>query len=98
MAENYVAQILYAKNKELYYWQVSNQYEVDFVINLEGDIIPIEIKASDKVTSKSLNHYIKRYQPKYAIRISTKNFGFENQIKSIPLYASHLIGGNKCKD
>lgn len=98
MAENYVAQILYSKNKELYYWQVSNQYEVDFVINLEGDIIPIEVKASDNVTSKSLNQYIKRYQPKYAIRISTKNFGFENQIKSIPLYASHLIGGNKCKD
>ena len=51
----------------------------------------IEVKASDNITSKSLNSYIKKYNPKYSIRISTKNFGFENNIKSIPLYAAFLI-------
>ena len=91
MAENYVAQILYAKTREIYYWQLGSMYEVDFLINDEGDIIPIEVKASDNVTSKSLNYYIQRYKPKYSIRISTKNFGFENNIKSIPLYAAHLL-------
>lgn len=35
--------------------------------------------------------YIKKYNPKYSIRVSTKNFGFENNIKSIPLYAAFLI-------
>ena len=40
---------------------------------------------------KSLNEYIKKYNPKYSIRISTKNFGFENNIKSIPLYAVFCI-------
>lgn len=34
---------------------------------------------------------MKRYNPKYGIRLSTKNFGFENNIKSIPLYAAFLI-------
>jgi len=91
MAENYVAQILYAKTREIYYWQLGSMYEVDFLINDEGDIIPIEVKASDNVTSKSLNYYIQRYKPKYSIRISTKNFGFQNNIKSIPLYAAHLL-------
>lgn len=91
LAENYVAQILNNKYKELYYWQLGSYYEVDFVINIEGDIIPVEVKASDNTTSRSLNYYIERYKPKYAIRISTKNFGFSNNIKSIPLYASHLI-------
>ena len=91
LAENYVAQILYAKNRELYYWQLGNMYEVDFLINVDGDIIPIEVKASDNVSSKSLNHYINKYKPKYSIRISSKNFGFENNIKSIPLYAAFLI-------
>lgn len=91
MAENYVAQILYAKTREIYYWQLGNMYEVDFLINVDGDIIPIEVKASDNVTSKSLNYYIGRYKPKYSVRISTKNFGFENNIKSIPLYAAHLL-------
>lgn len=91
LVENYVAQILNNKYKELYYWQLGSYYEVDFVINIDGDIIPVEVKASDNITSKSLNYYIERYKPKYAIRVSTKNFGFSNNIKSIPLYAVHLL-------
>lgn len=91
LAENYVAQVLYAKTRELYYWQLGSMYEVDFLINIEGNIIPIEVKASDNVSSKSLNYYIERYKPKYSVRISSKNFGFENNIKSIPLYAAHLL-------
>ncbi len=91
LAENYIAQILYSQKRELYYWQLGSMYEVDFLINLEGDIIPVEVKASDHTTSKSLNYYIDRYKPNYSIRISGKNFGFQNKIKSIPLYAAHLI-------
>lgn len=91
LAENYVAEILYAKNRDLHYWQLGSEYEVDFVINIEGDIIPIEVKAGNNTTSSSLNYYIKRFKPKYSIRISTKNFGYSNNIKSIPLYAAHLI-------
>ena len=52
----------------------------------------MKVKASDNTTSKSLFAYMSKYNPKYAIRISSKNFGFENNIKSIPLYAVHLIG------
>lgn len=89
--ENYIAENLYSKYKELYYWSLGNEYEVDFLINIDGDIIPIEVKSSDNTTSKSLNYYIKRFNPKFAIRLSTKNFGEINGIKSIPLYASFLI-------
>ena len=89
--ENYVAENLFSKYRELYYWALGSEYEVDFLININGDIIPIEVKASDNTTSKSLNYYIKRYRPKYSIRLSTKNFGEANGIKSIPLYASFLI-------
>lgn len=89
--ENYVAENLYSKYKELYFWSTDNMYEVDFLISIDGDIIPVEVKASNNTTSKSLNYYINRYKPKYNIRLSTKNFGEENGIKSIPLYASFLI-------
>ena len=89
--ENYIAENLYNKYKELYYWSVDNMYEVDFLINIEGSIVPVEVKVSDNTTSKSLNYYIKRNKPEYSIRLSTKNFGEENGIKSIPLYASYLI-------
>ena len=89
--ENYVAENLFSKYRELYYWTLGNMYEVDFLINIDGDIIPIEVKASDNTTSKSLKYYIGRHKPKYSIRLSSKNFGEANGIKSIPLYASFLI-------
>ncbi len=92
LVENYVAEVLYAKNRELFYWQIgSGMYEVDFLMNIEGDIIPIEVKSSDNTTSKSLNYYIQRYKPKYSIRISSKNFAYQNGIKCIPSYATHCI-------
>ena len=50
-----------------------------------------QIKCKLNIQSKSLNGYIKRFNPKYAIQISSKNFGFENGIKSVPLYAAFLI-------
>ena len=90
LTENYVACELYTKFRELYYY-IFSKYEIDFLIKINGDIIPIEVKSGRRTNSKSLNEYIKKYNPKYSIRISTKNFGFENNIKSIPLYAVFCI-------
>lgn len=42
------------------------------------------VKDGVRTTSKSLNEYIKKYNTKYSLRISEKNFGFENCIKSVP--------------
>ncbi len=86
LTENYVAQELYPKSKELYYYNF-DRYEIDFLIKIEGNIIPIEVKSGRRTNSKSLNEYIKKYNPEYSIRISSKNFGLENNIKSVPLYA-----------
>lgn len=91
IAENYMAEQLVRNGVSLYYWKSSSDAEIDFILYNEDGLIPIEVKASDNTTSKSLNSYMKRYNPKYAIRISSKNFGFENNIKSIPLYAAFLI-------
>lgn len=91
ITENYVATQLIANKNPLIYWESGNQAEVDFILYNEDGIIPIEVKANDNVSSQSLNVYIKRYNPKYSIRISGKNFGFENGIKSVPLYAIFLI-------
>lgn len=90
LTENYVATELYPKFKELYYYNFS-KYEIDFLIKINGNIIPIEVKSGERVNSKSLNEYIEKYKPLYAIRISKKNFGFENNIKSVPLYAVFCI-------
>ena len=90
LTENYVACEFYSKFRELYYYTF-DKYEIDFLLKLEGDIIPVEVKSSRRTTSKSLNEYVKKYHPKYSIRISEKNFGLENNIKSVPLYAVFCI-------
>lgn len=90
LTENYVACSLYPKSKELYYYNF-DRYEIDFLIKINGDIIPVEIKSGRRTNSKSLNEYIKKYNPNYSIRISSKNFGFENNIKAVPLYAVFCI-------
>lgn len=92
ITENYVAQTLVASDQKLYYWRSGNIAEVDFLINVNGEIIPVEVKASTNTKSKALNTYIKHYEPSYAIKISGKNFGFSGGIKSVPLYAAHLVG------
>ena len=90
LTENYVACSLYPKSKELYYYNF-DRYEIDFLIKIDGDIIPVEVKSGRRTNSKSLNEYIKKYNPNYSIRISSKNFGFENNIKAVPLYAVFCI-------
>ena len=91
IAENYVAQTFVRNGISLYYWKSKSDAEIDFILYNEDGLIPVEVKASNNVISKSLNSYIKQYEPKYSIRISSKNFGFENNIKSVPLYAAFLI-------
>lgn len=92
MTENYVNIHLSICGYTKYYWKAEKGVaEVDFVIMKEGKIIPIEVKSADNTRSKSLSIYMKKYEPSYAIRISSKNFGFENGIKSIPLYAVFCI-------
>ena len=91
IAENYVAQVFRTNEISLYYWKSNNMAEIDFLLYNEDGIIPVEVKANDNTKSKSLNVYIEKYKPKYSIRLSTKNFGYNNKIKSIPLYAAFLI-------
>lgn len=91
LTENYVNNQLIVNKHTPYYWTSGNQAEIDFITRLDGDIIPIEVKSSDNTRSKSLNEYVTKFKPKYSIRVSSKNFGFENNIKSIPLYAVFCI-------
>ena len=91
LTEHYVANELRINGYETYYWESDGKAELDFIIQKDTNIIPIEVKTSTHTKSRSLDIYMKTYNPKYAIRISEKNFGFENNIKSVPLYAVFCI-------
>jgi predicted AAA+ superfamily ATPase len=91
VTENYVAQALRNNHYGLYYWTNEGTAELDFVLQKGDDIIAVEVKTGTRVKSRSLNMFVTKFGPAYSIRISAKNFGFENNIKSVPLYAVFCI-------
>ena len=91
MAENYVNVQLSINGYRTYYWQSERGAEIDFVIQRDGKLIPIEVKSADNTKAKSLKVYIDTYDPSYAIKLSAKNFGFEDDKKIVPLYAAFCI-------
>lgn len=91
MAENYVNVQLSINGYNTYYWQSERGAEIDFVIQREGKLIPIEVKSADNTRAKSLKVYMDAFKPEYAIKLSSKNFGFEDNKKIVPLYAAFCI-------
>ena len=91
MTENYVNVQLSTNGYQTYYWESSRGAEIDFVIQREGKLIPIEVKSADNTKAKSLKVYMETYKPDYAIKLSTKNFGMEDGKKTVPLYAAFCI-------
>jgi len=88
LAENYVCQCLAVNGIAPFYWSSNGKAELDFVFqDAPGNIVPLEVKSADNVRSKRLQRFVQLYNPAYAIRVSAKNFGYENGIKSVPLYA-----------
>ncbi|HCC35904.1 MAG TPA: ATPase [Ruminococcaceae bacterium] len=91
MAENYVEVQLSINGYKTYYWESERGAEIDFVIQRDGKLIPIEVKSADNTRAKSLKVYMETYKPAYAIKLSAKNFGFEDGKKTVPLYAAFCI-------
>lgn len=87
ITENYVATQLAAKGFDLHYWESEYSAELDFVTYDQSGRYAIEVKKGENVKSRSLNLFIKKYQPENVFRFSLKNFGYENEIHSVPLYA-----------
>lgn len=91
MAENYVNVQLTINGYQTYYWESARGAEIDFVIQRNEQLIPIEVKSADNTRAKSLRVYMETYKPAYAIKLSAKNFGIEDNKKIVPLYAAFCI-------
>lgn len=91
MAENYVNVQLTINGYQTFYWESERGAEIDFVIQRNGQLIPIEVKSADNTKAKSLKVYMETYKPAYAIKLSARNFGFEGNKKIVPLYAAFCI-------
>jgi len=86
MAENFVLCELIRQNSyEQYYWKSDNIAEVDFVIEHNMNIIPIEVKAEHNSKSKSLAVYRSKYNPAISVKTSMSSLSY-GEIRQIPLY------------
>ena len=86
LAENFVLQQLLESSISTPYFYAVKNSEIDFLIQLGTDIVPIEVKAGEGKTATSFKNYIKNRHPASAIRILKRNYVTDGEITNLPLY------------
>ena len=87
MAEQIICQLLLSNGYRTHYWSPeSGKSEVDFVIQKDTRIIPIEVKSGENLRSRSLRVYFDKYQPQECIRTSLAGYQKQDWVKNIPMY------------
>lgn len=88
LTENFVLQSLIRQFEVNPYYWIENPHEVDFIIQKENDIFPVEVKAGKNIGSASIKQYLKKYgqETKFAIRLSLRNLSFDGKVFNVPLY------------
>lgn len=87
LTENFILNSLIPQFEGLpRYWKSANIAEIDFLIQFENNIIPIEVKSQENIRSKSLAFYRKEHDPPFCIRYSMKNLKYDGGILNIPLF------------
>jgi uncharacterized protein len=91
LTEQFVCQELFIKH-ELFYWSAENATaEIDFIIQKNQEVIPIEVKAEENLKAKSLKVFVEKYQNQNAIRASMNFYRKEVWLENIPLYGVFTI-------
>lgn len=85
LTENYTLMSILCQGFEPLYWTSGNQAEVEFVIENNSRIIPIEVKSKKSIQAKSLSEYRKSYSPELAIRCSLRNLQIRDGLLNLPL-------------
>ncbi|GAP72145.1 hypothetical protein SAMD00024442_25_33 [Candidatus Symbiothrix dinenymphae] len=93
LTENFVMQqLVLNEENDVYYWtNDSSTAEVDFVIQNDNEIIPIEVKSGTNLQSVSFKFFCEKYKPAKAIRTSLADYKEESWMTNVPLYAIGLI-------
>ena len=92
LTENYVCQQLVTAGIKPYYWGVASKSEVEFVFETRGGrVVPVEVKSGKNVGAKSVRSFADKYEVPYVVKVTAKNFGFENGVRNLPLYAAFTL-------
>ncbi len=89
--ENYCLEALtYLYEKNISYYTF-DKYEIDFLIQVQNEIIPVEVKSSHSLHSPSIKNYQQKYHPKTIIRFSMNNLSYDNNILNVPLFMIEFL-------
>ncbi|MEO6963561.1 MAG: ATP-binding protein [Puia sp.] len=88
LTEQYVLQQLLRHHQDIFYWTPENaRSEIDFLLQIGGELVPIEVKAEENLRARSLRIFHDRYHPKTSIRTSMSDYRREDWLTNLPLYA-----------
>ena len=92
LTENFVLNSIISQFKSMpYYWRSGNEAEVDFIVQFENTIIPIEVKSDQNIKSRSLSVYREKYNPEISIRFSLRNLKKEEGLINLPLFMADYV-------
>ena len=83
--ENIISECLVKKGYRLFYYKPDDDHEVEFLIEKNGEVIPVEVKAGN-TASVSLNNFIRDYQPSAAYKLVNGNVGVSDVKRTLPHY------------
>jgi predicted AAA+ superfamily ATPase len=88
--ENFIAETLIKSGYQIYYYKKNYSLELEFVIEYNGSVIPIEVKAGNTATV-SLNSFVDEYEPQVAFKVIAGNIGENGKKYTIPHYMAMFI-------
>ena len=88
LTEQYVLQqLMVTPENDIFYWAADNaSAELDFLIQTESEIIPLEVKAAENLQAKSLKTFVQKFEMKKAVRTSMSDFREQEWMVNMPLY------------
>jgi predicted AAA+ superfamily ATPase len=93
LTEQFVLQqLLNLKEVGIYYWSPENaRAEIDFLLQINGKIVPLEVKAAENLRARSLRVYHQKYEPATSLRTSLSDYRKEDWMINMPLYTIGTI-------
>lgn len=88
--ENFVAETLVKNGYTLHYYKYVDSLEIEFIIEKDGEVIPIEVKASNAIT-KSLDFFMNEYSPSLSFKIIGGNIGVNDKKITLPHFLAMFI-------
>lgn len=97
LTEQYVLQqLLVCQHNPVFYWGTEKAVaEVDFIVQQDNSIVPIEVKAEENLRSKSLRSYYEQFSPELALRTSMSDYREQDWMTNLPLYAISVFNGKE---